>query len=187
MKSKVLLCRLFTLSLVLALTVVFGNGELTTFPGFPECATAQAAVDSVPAESEGSAGGHGDPYALVFDIFAFLLLAAMAGRYAANKLKQSPVLGELLVGILLGAILYQIGNPVVTTLRHFKEIEQTSQKVLKYSIGWQQALNDTLEKTKFSSSTEDKIKKVGLSPDFPLYVFLAQVLLLFSSLGVIML
>ncbi len=42
-------------------------------------------------------------------------------------------------------------------------------------------------KSKFSASTEEKIRTVGLSPDFPLYVFLARVLLLFSSFGVIML
>jgi Kef-type K+ transport system membrane component KefB len=184
-KSKVLI---WLLALSLMLFLLFFREINPTFKFMGSSALFQISLaDAAVEQNTAEAGGHGDPYALVFEIFAFMLLAAMAGRFAATKLKQSPVLGELLVGILLGAILYQIGNPVVTTLRHFKEIEQTSQKVLNYNIGWQQALNDTLEKTKFSASTEEKIRTVGLSPDLPLYVFLARVLLLFSSFGVIML
>ena len=96
-----------------------------------------------------------------------MLLAAMAGRFAASRFKQSPVLGELLIGILLGAILYQMGNPVVTTLRHFEEIDQTVQKVLNQNLGWQQALKETLQEAHLSESTAEKIAKVGLTPILP--------------------
>ncbi len=37
---------------------------------------------------------HGDPFATVFQTFTIILVCAVIGRYAAHKLKQSPVLGE---------------------------------------------------------------------------------------------
>jgi Kef-type K+ transport system membrane component KefB len=187
MKTEKHLWWLAGLSLALLLAVVFSHGELTKCMSGLEVGTAAAAVNAAAAESEAAAEGHGDPYALVFEIFAFLLVAAVVGRFLASKLKQSPVLGELLIGILLGAVLYQVGNPVVTTLRHFEEIEQAGQKVLHKNIGWQEALKETLQETPLTVSKQTRIEKVALSPNFPQYRFLAQVLQLFSGLGVIML
>jgi Na+:H+ antiporter len=185
MKPEKHLWLLAGLSLALFLAAVLGQSELIKFLSNPVAGIAAAAV-STAAEGETGAA-HGDPYALVFEIFALMLVAAVMGRFIAGKLKQSPVLGELLIGILLGSILYQLGNPVVTTLRHFEEIEQAGQKVLHKNIGWQEALKITLQETPLTSSAQAKIEKVALSPNFTQYRFLAQVLQLFSGLGVIML
>ena len=184
-KYKVLIW-IFALSLMLFL--LFFREINPTFKFLGSSALLQINLaDAAVEQNTPEAGGHGDPYALVFEIFAFMLLAAMVGRFAATKLKQSPVLGELLVGILLGAILYQVGNPVVMALRHFEEIEQAGQKVFNQNIGWQEALKETLQQTPLSWSAQAKIEKVALSPNFPQYRFLARVLQLFSGLGVIML
>ena len=177
---------LLALGLFLALTFGLGGGISLELPDASGPKVAQAEVCWA-AEPDSRDSAHSDPYALVFEIFAFMLLAAMAGRFAASRFKQSPVLGELLIGIILGAILYQMGNPVVTTLRHFEEIDQTVQKVLNQNLGWQQALKETLQEAHLSESTAEKIAKVGLDPNFTQHRFLARVLLLFSSLGVILL
>ena len=52
-------------------------------------------------EKHGSEGGghHGAPYAEVFKIFAIILICAIIGRFGAKKLKQSAVLGELVIGL----------------------------------------------------------------------------------------
>ena len=49
---------------------------------------------------------HTDPIAPVVFGVALLLTAALAGRFAARKLGQPTVLGELLMGVLLGNGLY---------------------------------------------------------------------------------
>jgi len=65
---------------------------------------------------------HGDPYARVFLVLALLLICAMAGHFVARKLNQSAVLGELAVGILVGALFYQLSGPMVTILRHSDQV-----------------------------------------------------------------
>ena len=54
---------------------------------------------------------HGDPFARVFGVLALIVTCAAIGRFGAKKLKQSPVLGELAVGIIVGAIIYQARRP----------------------------------------------------------------------------
>ena len=54
------------------------------------------------ADDDHGGGGHGDPAARTFEFFFFVLLAAVLGRWGARKLKQPAVLGELLIGVVLG-------------------------------------------------------------------------------------
>jgi Kef-type K+ transport system membrane component KefB len=61
--------------------------------------------------------GHSDPYAMVFWVFGLMIVAAA-------RLKQSPVLGEVAVGIVVGALLYQLGGPTVTLIRHSDLVQQ---------------------------------------------------------------
>ncbi|HEY9073132.1 MAG TPA: cation:proton antiporter [Desulfobaccales bacterium] len=69
-----------------------------------EVSVAQAATPAAQADQAADAAGHhGDPFARVFLVLAVLLVCAMLGHFGALKLKQSPVLGELAVGIIIGA------------------------------------------------------------------------------------
>jgi len=49
---------------------------------------------------------HQDPIAPVIFSVTLILTAALIGRHLARKLHQPTVLGELLVGVLLGNALY---------------------------------------------------------------------------------
>jgi Kef-type K+ transport system membrane component KefB len=74
---------------------------------------ALASLLSVPAEALASAGAsHGDPVASVVIRLAIILLAAKLGGDLAARLDQPPVLGELVVGVVLG----NAGIVGVTTL-----------------------------------------------------------------------
>ena len=94
---------------------------------------------------------HGDPYARVFLVLALLLICAMAGHFIARKLNQSAVLGELAVGILVGALAYQLSGPMVTILRHSDQVAAATQKVLQQNVGWQEAVRLTLAEAKLSA------------------------------------
>ena len=130
---------------------------------------------------------HGDPFAAVFQTFTIILICAVIGRYAAHKLKQSPVLGELAIGIIVGAILYQTGGPTVTIIRHYDEVQKITQKVLYEHKGWKDAIEVTLGEANLPDKTVEKLERVLMSESFPKYFNLARSVLLFSSLGVVLL
>jgi len=66
---------------------------------------------------DSAAFGHGDPIAPVILGVTSILAFAVIGRVAARKLKQPTVLGELLMGILLGNIGWYFGLDLITVLR----------------------------------------------------------------------
>jgi len=98
---------------------------------------AQASTSAPQAETLSKANSHhGDPYARVFLVLAILLICAIAGHFIARKLNQSAVLGELALGILVGALFYQLSAPTVTILRHADQVAAATQKVLTQQVGW---------------------------------------------------
>jgi Kef-type K+ transport system membrane component KefB len=133
------------------------------------------------------AAGHGDPFAVVFEVFVILLICALAGRYGAQKLKQSPVLGELVIGIIVGAIMYQFAAPTITIIRHSDLIGQATTRALNEKITMPEAVRADLKKGDLPEEQAHKIEQVVLRPDFPNKLLLARAIQLFSSLGVILL
>ena len=130
---------------------------------------------------------HGDPYARVFLVLALLLICAMAGHFVARKLNQSAVLGELAVGILVGALFYQLSAPTVTILRHSDQVAAATQKVLQQNVGWQEAVRLTLAEAKISPEEKEQIQTVLASPQFPQYLLASRILHFFSSFRVVLL
>lgn len=130
---------------------------------------------------------HGDPYAKVFALLALILFCAGIGRFGAKKLKQSPVLGELGIGIIVGAIIYQMGGPILTIVRHNDIVQGVTHKVLTQKISWEDAVEASLEEAGATADVVNKVKPVLLSPHFDKYFKVANSILLFLSLGVILL
>lgn len=77
-----------------------------------------------------STGGHGDPVAPVILGVTSILAFAIAGRIAARKLNQPTVLGELMVGILLGNIAWYLGVDLITVLREGPRVFEVVNAVL---------------------------------------------------------
>ncbi len=67
--------------------------------------------------SGGVAVSHHDPIAPVIFGVTLILVAALAGRYGARRLGQASVLGELVMGVLLGNLLYFFGYDLMAVLR----------------------------------------------------------------------
>ena len=152
-----------------------------------EDSLAHASTSAPQGETSDAVTPHGDPYARVFLVLALLLICAMAGHFAARKLNQSAVLGELAVGILVGALAYQLSSPMVTILRHSDQVAAATQKVLQQNVGWQEAIRLTLAEAKLPSEEKAQIQTVVTSPQFPQYFLGARILHFFSSFGVVLL
>ena len=65
------------------------------------------------------AGGatHSDPIAPVLLGVTGVLFFAIAGRYLARLFRQPTVLGELVMGIFLGNLIYALGGDFILVLR----------------------------------------------------------------------
>ncbi len=135
----------------------------------------------------GTETGHGDPFSMVFAVFSLLVLCAIVGRYAAMKLKQSPVLGELVIGIIVGALVYQFADPTVTIIRHSELVGQATATALYENQSLPEAVKARLTKVKIPEYQARKIEQVFDRPDFPAFLLLARSIELFASLGVILL
>jgi len=131
--------------------------------------------------------GHGDPYAIVFEGMAVVVIAASVGRWAARRLKQSPVLGELLAGIVVGALLYHVGNPAVVILRHADILKKAEATAMAEHVNWEKAVHSALGDSGVGGEEAEKIRTVASRKDYPAHENLYRSMLLFSSLGVILL
>jgi Kef-type K+ transport system membrane component KefB len=65
---------------------------------------------------------HGDPIAPVILGVTTILFFAVLGRFAARKMGQPSVLGELLMGVLLGNLGHYFGSDLINLLRQGPEV-----------------------------------------------------------------
>lgn len=133
-----------------------------------------------------SGASHGDPYAPVFQSLFFLILAAVLGRFMARKLRQPAVLGELLIGVILGAIAYSLHSELVTLIR-YKDLVAVIIEHSSPEISWLARVDSVLNDAALSMEDRTNLRNILISPNFPAYYRLLQSTLLFSSLGVILL
>ncbi len=129
----------------------------------------------------------GDPSARVFGVLALLVICAAIGRFGARKLKQSPVLGELAVGNMVGALFYQLGSPTVIIIRHFELIQQTAANALSKGNDWETTVRSTLGQAGLPGEVAERVEQALLRKDLPAYLFLARSIQLFAGFGVVML
>jgi Kef-type K+ transport system membrane component KefB len=71
----------------------------------------------LPAGALASAAGHSDPIAPVILGVTAVLVFAVGGRYLARRFGQPSVLGELIIGIALGNLVYLLGGDFILVLR----------------------------------------------------------------------
>jgi Kef-type K+ transport system membrane component KefB len=83
---------------------------------------AMAAPAAASAGDGAVAHGHTDPFSVVLLELAIVIVLAMAGRWAAVGIKQPAVLGELLMGVVIGNIGYALGEPLFVLMMHFGDV-----------------------------------------------------------------
>lgn len=83
-----------------------------------------------PSYAQSSSMSHSDPIAPVILGVTGILFFAVLGRFAARKVGQPSVLGELLMGVLLGNLGYYFGSDLITILRQGPEVFDVMQMTL---------------------------------------------------------
>jgi len=92
----------------------------------------------------GAAGGHADPVVPILLALVFLTLGAAVGGRVMNWLKQPPVLGELLVGVIAGNLGFYFHNAGMTVLREGDSLRRVSERALTSSSTAAQAAREIL-------------------------------------------
>lgn len=128
-----------------------------------------------------------DPFTQVFGVLALVVLAAVVGRFLAQRFGQSAVLGELVIGMVIGTIIYSMNAPAFLLIRHFDVVEQIVPYAFSHDLEWASAVTSALEQASLPAEVKKRLQEVFLSRDFPAYYYLARTELLFSSLGVLLL
>ena len=154
-------------------------------------AKAQHAADRpVPIEpAEHAAGGsHVDRFSLVLIVLALVIVMTMAGRWAAGRVNQSAVLGELLIGVLVGNVLYAIGNPLATIMMHMEEATSIWREIWASGLSVAEAANRVLPSTELGTDgIGSRLVSVLTGSQGEELVLMAIALWMFSNLGVIFL
>ena len=132
-------------------------------------------------------GSHHGEFSKIFELFAIVLIFALIGRYLANKFKQPPVLGELIIGILLGLILFQVNKPIMVSLRYQEVVAEAMRTDIEQGVPWEEAVQQSLDDSRLPEKQQEDIRELLLEEDFGTDVLLVKSLKLLSELGVLVL
>lgn len=122
---------------------------------------------------------HGDPIAPVILGVTSILAFAVIGRVAARKLGQPTVLGELVMGILLGNVAWYLGFDLITVLREGPRVFDVVNLTLSG------APIDIVASSIFGAETAPEIVRIITGEHGGQVMQVAQVVDAFSRYGVI--
>lgn len=148
-------------------------------------ATALAAAGQTdPAESS----GHSDLFAPILVELALVVVLAIAGRMAAARLKQPPVLGELVAGILLSNIGYHVFHlKFFAIVMHLTDMQKIFERIWSAKESIAQAVQSVFASTGAAGGPGDRMLEILGGSNAAELVILGLAIWIFSNLGVILL
>lgn len=123
-----------------------------------------------------------DPFAPVLIWVTFILSLALIGRFMAIRLGQSGVLGELLIGVLLGNLGYFLHLELITVLREGSTIFNVVQEMLQGA-----PLNQAVQLHAINSENASQILTILEGKEGLTWIKIVDALDVFSRYGVIFL
>lgn len=102
----------------------------------------QTALASSGNSGEGGAGSHVDPFAPIILTAALVMLVAVIGRGLASSGRQPAVLGELLIGVILGNLGYHYGSDIFVVIMHLNEGGELYRAVWSTGLSLQEAARE---------------------------------------------
>ncbi len=177
----------FLLPLIFLFLFVQIESDATSAPPYSKKTQDQIVTDTTKTENNQDAD-HGDKFSDIYALLFFIIAGAVAGRFIAQKIKQPEVLGELVAGVIIGVILFQINSPIMTLIRHQDDVNKIVQSSLKEDITWRTAVEKNLPKESLAPGGYGKeLIDIMESPDFSGYNMTVHAILLLSSFGVLIL
>jgi Kef-type K+ transport system membrane component KefB len=140
------------------------------------------------AATDGSPASHDDPFAFVVLGLAFVITVATVGHWLAGRLRQPPVLGELVLGVVVGNIGYWANMPLAVVLMHLTEAREVFREVWRSG----DAVADVAARVLGTQSLEnggvgERMLAITAGAEGLPLVYAGFALSLFSMLGVLLL
>lgn len=158
--------------------IVYGHDELTR--------TVSSSTDISPVKNDEQS--HGDKFATVYIFFFIIIAGAVLGRYLAKKINQPEVLGELIFGVIIGAIFYHFNSPVMTLLRHQDDVNKITQVSINQNVPWEESVRTSIPTEALTSGGYgNELIRIMTGPDFSEYQLMVNSIFLLSSFGVLIL
>ena len=121
-----------------------------------------------------------------FEAFAIVLIATLVGRFIARKLNLSLVLGEVMMGIIIGTLFSALHRPGVVVIRNQSTILSIINK-LDENIPLDDAVLTTVRESSIPPDDKTILIETFNEGDSERYILMARILLLFSSFGIALL
>jgi Kef-type K+ transport system membrane component KefB len=133
------------------------------------------------ADAQPALGGHNDPIAPVILGVTGILFFAILGRFIARQLNQPSVLGEVLIGIVIGVLGTAFGFELIIVLREGPAVFD----VINLALSGEPL--DAAAREVLGGSSADSLLAVLQGPDGGIYMGVAHTVDVFSRYGVIFL
>ena len=150
----------------------------------------QAEDKSTPAagEADHDESMHETPFSPILLELAVIIGVAMLGRWLAESLKQSAVLGELVIGVVVGNVGFWLGLPLFVMVMHLGEAMPLFSEVWLTGRSVAEAASEIFSASELAEGgSARRLVEMMTGPEAPRYVAMTFALWLFSELGVILL
>jgi hypothetical protein len=125
---------------------------------------------------------HTDPVAFVLLGVTTIFFFAIIGRYTARRIHQPSVLGELLIGILIGNLFYYYGFPLAILLREGSSIFDAVRQILE-GVPLNQAVTSVIPNANYAQQVISALS----GPHGADFLKITYIVDIFSRYGVIFL
>jgi Kef-type K+ transport system membrane component KefB len=140
------------------------------------------------ADTTGEASGHVELFTVVLLGLACVTVIAMLGRWLAGLCDQPGVLGELIVGVVVGNIGYALGVSAFALIMHMGDSEPVLTRVFTRNLTVEQAAAEVFTPQELARGGRGaQVVALLTGPDAPNNVVLGIGLWMASNLGVILL
>jgi Kef-type K+ transport system membrane component KefB len=157
-------------------------------PWLPVTTLAVALLLPALAWASDEGGGHVDPFSLILVELAAIIVLAGFGRWAASRVGQPAVLGELLAGIFAGNLGVWLGGPLFILVMHLGDIGPIWDGIFNEGLPIAESARAVLGGAALEpGATGSQLVAVLSGPGASARVMMAVALWLFSNLGVILL
>ena len=131
---------------------------------------------------------HGDPFSTILLELAVIILAAAFGRWLAGRFEQPSVLGELLIGMIVGNAGYWLGVPFFILVMHMESANAIFAHIYETGASVAEAAQHVFSAAELQAGAiGDSMVQIMTGPQASDVVIMGFAVWLFSNLGVILL
>lgn len=129
-----------------------------------------------------------EPFSFILLELAFIIGMAAVGRGLALRLNQASVLGELIIGVLLGNIAYWLGYPLATVVMHLDDAQKLIEEVWLTGASVNDAAGHIFSAKELAEGgIPHELISFLVGPHAMELLLMTMALWIFSNLGVILL